>query len=89
LQWRKLWKKKWVALHGSEIVYMDKEPTLENASTMTITKAQVCGVSSQLHIPAFNIIYIFVFKITAVTEITGEDLEKDPSGFCIQVNIPS
>ncbi len=41
LQWRKLWKRRWVALHGAEIVYMDKEPTVENSSTMTITKAQI------------------------------------------------
>jgi hypothetical protein len=40
-QWRKLWKRRWVALHGAEIVYMEKEPTLENSSNMTITKAQV------------------------------------------------
>jgi len=39
--WRKLWKKRWVALHGAEIVYMEKEPTLENSSSMTITKAQI------------------------------------------------
>ena len=39
--WRKLWKKRWVALHGAEIVYMDKEPTLENSSTMVMTKAQI------------------------------------------------
>ncbi len=41
-KWRKLWKKRWVALHGAELVYMDKEPTLENSANMTITKAQVC-----------------------------------------------
>lgn len=40
-QWRKLWKKRWVALHGAEIVYMEKEPTLEDTGNMTITKAQV------------------------------------------------
>eukprot|EP01039_Chlorochromonas_danica_P000439 gene439-473_t len=43
--WRKLWKPRWVALHGAEIVYMDKEPTLENSSTMTITKAQITTAS--------------------------------------------
>jgi hypothetical protein len=40
-QWRKLWKKRWVALHGAEVVYMDAEPTVENSATMTITKAEV------------------------------------------------
>jgi serine/threonine protein kinase len=25
--WRKLWRQKWVALHGAEVVYMDNEPT--------------------------------------------------------------
>jgi hypothetical protein len=30
--WRKLWKKRWIALHGAEIVYMEKEPTVENSS---------------------------------------------------------
>jgi len=39
--WRKLWKKRWVALHGAEIVYMDKEPTIENSSSLTMTKAQI------------------------------------------------
>lgn len=41
LQWRKLWKKRWIALHGSEIVYMEKEPTLENSADIVITKCQV------------------------------------------------
>ena len=39
--WRKLWKKRWVALHGAEIVYMEAEPTAENSTTMNITKAQI------------------------------------------------
>eukprot|EP00605_Chrysophyceae_sp_TOSAG23-4_P000356 GSChrysophyteH1.ASY1.ANO1.403.1 assembled CDS len=39
--WRKLWKTRWVALHGAEVVYMDKEPTLENSSSMVMTKAQI------------------------------------------------
>lgn len=39
--WRKLWKRRWVALHGAEIVYMEKEPTVENSATMTITKAKI------------------------------------------------
>ena len=33
--WRKLWKKRWIALHGAEIVYMEKEPTVENSSGNT------------------------------------------------------
>jgi len=41
LKWRKLWKQRWVALHGAEIVYMDKEPTSDNAADMAITKAPV------------------------------------------------
>jgi calcium/calmodulin-dependent protein kinase I len=43
--WRKLWKLRWVALHGAEIVYMDKEPTLENSSTMVMTKAQITSAT--------------------------------------------
>ena len=39
--WRKLWKRRWIALHGAELVYMDKEPTLENSSSMTMTKAVI------------------------------------------------
>ena len=46
LQWRKVWKKRWVALHGMEIVYMDKEPTSKNMSDITITKAQFTGAST-------------------------------------------
>ena len=30
-----------MALHGAEIVYMDKEPSLEDAANMTVTKAQI------------------------------------------------
>jgi hypothetical protein len=43
--WRKLWKQRWVALHGAEIVYMDKEPTLENSSTMVMTKAAITSAT--------------------------------------------
>ena len=39
--WRKLWKRRWVALHGAELVYMDKEPTLENGSSLTMTKVLI------------------------------------------------
>ncbi|KAJ1442069.1 kinase-like domain-containing protein, partial [Ochromonadaceae sp. CCMP2298] len=38
-RWRKLWRRRWVALHGAEIVYM--EPTVENNASLTITKAQI------------------------------------------------
>jgi hypothetical protein len=31
-------------LHGAEIVYMEKEPTVDNTSDMDITKAQVSCV---------------------------------------------
>jgi len=44
-RWRKVWKKRWVALHGMEIVYMDKEPTSKNMADITITKAQFNGAS--------------------------------------------
>lgn len=40
-----MWKKRWVALHGMEIVYMDKEPTSKNMGDITITKAQFTGAS--------------------------------------------
>eukprot|EP01036_Dinobryon_divergens_P032277 gene32277-41831_t len=43
--WRKLWKRRWVALHGAEIAYMDKEPTSETASSLNITKAQISTAS--------------------------------------------
>ena len=46
--WRKLWKKRWVALHGAELVYMDKEPTLENAQTqsMQMSKSSITSLTS-------------------------------------------
>ena len=43
--WRKLWKRRWIALHGAELVYMDKEPTLENSSSMTMTKAVISAAT--------------------------------------------
>jgi len=43
--WRKLWKNRWLALHGAEIVYMDKEPTLENSTTMVMTKAKITSAT--------------------------------------------
>mmetsp|Transcript_14996 Transcript_14996/g.24825 ORF Transcript_14996/g.24825 Transcript_14996/m.24825 type:complete len:1019 (-) Transcript_14996:236-3292(-) len=39
--WRKLWKRKWVVLHGDEISYMDEKPTKETAKTIQITKARI------------------------------------------------
>ena len=39
-----------VALHGAEIVYMEKEPTLENSATMNITKARVSGCDELKHL---------------------------------------
>jgi hypothetical protein len=48
-QWRKVWKKRWVALHGMEIVYMDKEPTSKNMGDITITKAQFTGAPTDIH----------------------------------------
>lgn len=43
--WRKLWKRRWVALHGSEIAYMAEEPTAENKDNITITKAQITSAT--------------------------------------------
>ena len=34
-----------MALHGAEIAYMAEEPTIENSSTMTITKSQITSNS--------------------------------------------
>ena len=42
--WRKLWCKKWIALHGAEIVYMEQEPTLQN-SGIKMTKGQLTFAS--------------------------------------------
>ena len=38
--WRKLWRPRWVALHGAEIVYMEKEPTVFNHG-LKMTKVQL------------------------------------------------
>ena len=43
--WRKLWKRRWVALHGAEIVYMDEEPTLENSASLNISKSQITSAT--------------------------------------------
>ena len=41
--WRRQWKKRWVALHGTEIAYMDRQPTGPNddlkMTTATVTSA--------------------------------------------------
>lgn len=40
--WRKLWKKRWVILHGAEIAYMDKKPeNISNIKDMNISTAQI------------------------------------------------
>lgn len=44
MQWRKLWKIRWVALHGAEIAYMDAEPNAETTN-MAITKAQITSAT--------------------------------------------
>jgi hypothetical protein len=43
--WRKLWKKRWVALHGSEIAYMAEEPNDFNSEKLVITKAQITSAT--------------------------------------------
>jgi serine/threonine protein kinase len=40
-RWRKLWTKRWVALHGTEIAYMAEEPNERNSKTMAVTKCQI------------------------------------------------
>lgn len=42
-KWRKAWNKRWIALHGWEVAYMDKEPTAETIAGMKINKAQLTG----------------------------------------------
>ena len=43
--WRKLWKKRWVALHGAEIAYMDEEPTEKSNHTLKISKSPITSVT--------------------------------------------
>lgn len=43
--WRKLWKKRWVALHGSEIAYMEEEPSDENQDDLVVTKAVITSAT--------------------------------------------
>jgi serine/threonine protein kinase len=43
--WRKLWKKRWVALHGSEIAYMAEEPNDNNTDDLIVTKAQITSAT--------------------------------------------
>ena len=40
-RWRKLWTKRWVALHGTEIAYMAEEPNDKSSKDMVITKCQI------------------------------------------------
>eukprot|EP01040_Poterioochromonas_malhamensis_P000194 gene195-202_t len=35
------WARKWVSLHGTELVYMDKEPTLDNMRRIKVRRAQI------------------------------------------------
>eukprot|EP01031_Cornospumella_fuschlensis_P025003 gene25003-30203_t len=46
--WRKLWKRRWIALHGVEVVYMDKEPTPENLGSISVSKAKIIETSEVL-----------------------------------------
>eukprot|EP01036_Dinobryon_divergens_P038529 gene38529-50602_t len=45
--WRKLWRRRWVALHGAELVYMTAEPKpgLSLAAT-EITKVQITAATT-------------------------------------------
>ena len=40
-RWRKLWTKRWVALHGTEIAYMAEEPNDKSSKDMVVTKCQI------------------------------------------------
>ena len=41
-KWRKLWKKRWVALHGCELVYMEDEPDPDDPTKdIAMTKALI------------------------------------------------
>lgn len=53
-QWRKLWKRRWIALHGLEIVYMDKEPTPDNMNSVNVSKAKVRPLDRRLCPPTFS-----------------------------------
>lgn len=35
------WHRKWVSLHGTELVYMDHEPTVENIARMRMHRSQI------------------------------------------------
>jgi serine/threonine protein kinase len=39
--WRKLWKMRWVVLHGTEIAYMDKKPENMNLKDLNVSSAQI------------------------------------------------
>jgi hypothetical protein len=79
--WRKLWKKRWIALHGAEIVYMEKEPTVENSS----------GNTNQYHHHLTLLILlldIIMSKalITSNTIIEDTDIDNHEFGFAIHIN---
>jgi serine/threonine protein kinase len=40
-----VWQKKWVSLHGTELVYMDKEPIAENMKNIKIRRSQISGTT--------------------------------------------
>jgi len=44
-RWRKLWKKRWVALHGTEVAYMEREPEANttHADDIVLMKANIIG----------------------------------------------
>lgn len=43
--WRKLWKKRWIALHGAEIAYMAEQPIPNAKEDLTLTKAQITSAT--------------------------------------------
>lgn len=65
-------------------MYMDKEPTLENSSNMTITKAQVSEIP--WYFLRRFLSHIIFQQITTATVIDREDLEGNPNGFAIHVS---
>jgi serine/threonine protein kinase len=45
LKGRYAWQRKWVSLHGTELVYMDKEPTVENMKHINIRRSQITATT--------------------------------------------
>ena len=43
--WRRLWKKRWIALHGTEIAYMDRQPNGPN-DNLKMTTAMITSAMS-------------------------------------------